>query len=174
MSQGVASARAERIAARVIRHALLTLLADGADHGYRLRRRLGALLGPVWKVNAGQVYRALDQLPQIKDSLIVNLEYPDGTDWMPLFVTLQEGAVCDEALVSAVKKILRQTYSPRHVPDDVIPVPDIPYTISGKKMETPVKKILQRKPLEKAFNKDSMKNPECMEFFMEFAKKYGR
>ncbi len=126
------------------------------------------------RIGTAEIYRALDQLPEIKDSLIVNIEYPDGSDWMPLFVTLQEGGVLDDALVQRVKQTLRKTYSPRHVPDEVVAVPDIPYTISGKKMETPVKKILQHKPLDKAYNKDSMKNPECMEFFKQFAKTSGR
>lgn len=126
------------------------------------------------RIGTAEIYRALDQLPQIKDSLIVNLEYPDGSDWMPLFVTLQDGVELDDELVKSIKQILRKTYSPRHVPDEVIPVPDIPYTISGKKMETPVKKILQNKPLDKAYNRDSMKNPECMDFFKSFSKQSGR
>jgi acetoacetyl-CoA synthetase len=126
------------------------------------------------RIGTAEIYRALDQLPQIRDSLIVNIEYPDGSDWMPLFVTLQEGVELDEVLVKSIKQILRQAYSPRHVPDEVVPVPDIPYTISGKKMETPVKKILQHKSLDKAYNRDSMKNPESMDFFKIYAEKFGR
>ena len=66
---------------------------------------------------------------------------------------------------------LKKEYTPRHVPDDIIEVPDIPYTISGKKMEAPVKKILLKMPFEKSINTDSMKNPKSVDFFVALAKK---
>lgn len=118
------------------------------------------------RIGTAEIYRALDQLPALKDTLIINLERPDGSDWMPLFVALNPGYSLDEALKNAIKTALRSAYSPRHVPDDILEIADVPYTISGKKMETPVKKILQRKPLDKAFNRDSMRNPEAMEYFI--------
>jgi acetoacetyl-CoA synthetase len=121
------------------------------------------------RIGTAEIYRAVDKIPEIRDSLIVNIERPDGSDWMPLFVALSPGAVLDDDLKNCIRKTLRTDYSPRHVPDEIIEVPDIPYTISGKKMETPVKKILQRKPLDKAYNSDSMKNPEAMAFFLEMA-----
>lgn len=121
------------------------------------------------RIGTAEIYRALDQIPEIKDSLIINLEKPDGTDWMPLFVLLNTGAKLDDTLAGKIKNALRTTYSPRHVPDTIIEVPDIPYTISGKKMETPVKKIFQKRPRDKAFNPDSMRNPGSMEFFLEMA-----
>lgn len=123
------------------------------------------------RIGTAEIYRALDKIPAIQDSLVINLERPDGSDWMPLFVTLAEGATLDDALIALVRKTLRSDYSPRHVPDAIFVVPKIPYTISGKKMETPVKKILQRKPLDKAYNRDSMKNPSAMDFFIAFADK---
>jgi acetoacetyl-CoA synthetase len=118
------------------------------------------------RIGTAEIYRALDQLPELRDTLIVNLERPDGSDWMPLFVALNAGFSLDEALKAKIKTSLRTAYSPRHVPDEILEIPDVPYTISGKKMETPVKKILQGKPLEKAFNRDSMRNPEAMEWFV--------
>ncbi|MBK6931116.1 MAG: acetoacetate--CoA ligase [Saprospirales bacterium] len=121
------------------------------------------------RIGTAEIYRALDTIPEIRDALIVNLEHPDGSDWMPLFVVLSPGSLLDEALKTRIRGALRNTYSPRHVPDAIIEAPDIPYTISGKKMETPVKKVLQRKPLDKAYNRDSMKNPEAMDFFLAFA-----
>ncbi|MBL7782217.1 MAG: acetoacetate--CoA ligase [Saprospiraceae bacterium] len=121
------------------------------------------------RIGTAEIYRALDAIPEIKDSLIINLEYADGTDWMPLFVTLAPGAVLDDSLKKRINTSLRTAYSPRHVPDTIIEIPDVPYTISGKKMETPVKKILQRKPLDKAYNRDSMRNPEAMAFFITMA-----
>ncbi|MBP6811783.1 MAG: acetoacetate--CoA ligase, partial [Saprospiraceae bacterium] len=121
------------------------------------------------RIGTAEIYRAIDQIPELKDALIINLEHEDGTDWMPLFVALNPGAVLDASLISRIKTALRTAYSPRHVPDAILEVSDIPYTISGKKMETPVKKVLQRKPLEKAFNRDSMRNPESMDFFIRLA-----
>lgn len=123
------------------------------------------------RIGTAEIYRALDKIPAIQDSLIINLERPDGSDWMPLFVTLVPGVALDDALIAEVRKTLRSDYSPRHVPDAIFAVPEIPYTISGKKMETPVKKILQRRPLDKAYNRDSMKNPTSMDFFIAFAEK---
>jgi acetoacetyl-CoA synthetase len=120
------------------------------------------------RIGTAEVYRALDQVPELRDCLIVNIEHADGTDWMPLFVALQPGHILSEDLKKRINSTLRQTYSPRHVPDAIIEVPDIPYTISGKKMETPVKKLLQGKPAEKAYSPDSMRNPEAMTFFMGF------
>ncbi len=123
------------------------------------------------RIGTAEIYRALDQIPEIRDALILNLEHPDGSDWMPLFVQLEPGTILDDALQQRIRNTLRTECSPRHVPDDIIAAPDIPYTISGKKMETPVKKILQKKPLDKAYNPDSMRNPEAMQFFIEWAKK---
>ncbi|MCC6459508.1 MAG: acetoacetate--CoA ligase [Saprospiraceae bacterium] len=121
------------------------------------------------RIGTAEIYRALDTLPDLRDTLIINIERPDGSDWMPLFVALAPGAELNETLKNTIRQTLRKAYSPRHVPDDIIKVPDIPYTISGKKMETPVKRILQQKPLDKAYNRDSMKNPEAMDFFIRFA-----
>jgi acetoacetyl-CoA synthetase len=121
------------------------------------------------RIGTAEIYRAIDNISEIRDSLIINIEYADGTDWMPLFIALAPGAILDESLKNRIRSTLRIAYSPRHVPDEILEVPDIPYTISGKKMETPVKKILQHKPVDKAFNRDSMKNPEVMAFFIALA-----
>lgn len=121
------------------------------------------------RIGTAEIYRALDQIPELRDTLIINLERPDGSDWMPLFVALNPGQTLTDALKTKIKTALRTAYSPRHVPDEILEIPDVPYTISGKKMETPVKKVLQKKPLDKAFNRDSMRNPEAMEWFIEMA-----
>lgn len=123
------------------------------------------------RIGTAEIYRAVDKVPEIRDSLIVNLELEGGQDYMPLFVVLNAGEKLTEDLKKRVNQILRTENSPRHVPDDIIECPEIPMTISGKKMEAPVKKILLGKPLEKAANLDSMKNPAALEFFVEFAKK---
>ncbi|MCB0518984.1 MAG: acetoacetate--CoA ligase [Lewinellaceae bacterium] len=126
------------------------------------------------RIGTAEIYQAMDHVPEIRDSLIVNLELEGGNDYMPLFVLLREGESLTDGLKKKIKQTLRTEYSPRHVPDDIIAVPDIPYTISGKKLEAPVKKILMGKPLEKAANVDSMKNPESLEFFVAFARQVGR
>lgn len=120
------------------------------------------------RIGTAEIYHSLNKIAEIADSLIVNLELPGGRHYMPLFIILPEGQELNDALRQKIKQQLRQDYSPRHVPDDIIPVPDIPYTISGKKMEAPVKKILMGIPLSKAANKDAMKNPSAMEFFKNF------
>jgi len=122
------------------------------------------------RIGTAEIYRPLSTMPEIADSLIVNLEYPDGTDFMPLFVKLVPDSSLSDDLVSRVKFILRTTYSPRHVPDQIIAVPDIPYTISGKKMEAPVKRILLGQTIEKAANLGAMRNPQALQFFVSFSK----
>ncbi len=118
------------------------------------------------RIGTAEIYRVIDTFPEIKDSLIVNLELPNGDHYMPLYVMMEPGKSLDEDLIKRVAGELRKQCSPRHVPDKVIAVPDIPYTISGKKMEAPVKKILLGIPIEKAANRDSMRNPEALLFFV--------
>lgn len=125
------------------------------------------------RIGTAEIYRSIDKIPKIKDSLIVNLELSGGRHYMPLFVLMQEGQVLTEEVKNSIKQQLRSDYSPRHVPDDIIEVKDIPYTISGKKMETPVKKILMGRPVEKSANEGAMKNPESLDFFVDFAKGIG-
>ncbi len=120
------------------------------------------------RIGTAEIYRALDKIPEVKDSIIVNIEMEGGGDYMPLFVLLQAGESMTEELKKRINHTLRSEYSPRHVPDEIITCPDIPYTISGKKMEAPVKKILMGKPLDKAANLDSMRNPESLAFFQQF------
>ena len=122
------------------------------------------------RIGTSEVYSAVESVSEVKDSLVVCTDEPGGEHYMPLFVQLREGVVLDDALQLKIKTALRQQYSPRHVPDAIFQIPEIPYTISGKKMETPVKKILMGTPLEKAATKDAMKNPESLLFFVAFVK----
>ena len=121
------------------------------------------------RIGTSEIYRSVNKIKEIKDSLIVNLELEGGQHYMPLFILMEEGNQLDENLVRRIKKQLRSDYSPRHVPDEIIVVPDIPYTISGKKLEAPVKKILMGIPVEKAANKGAMRNPEALDFFVNFS-----
>lgn len=126
------------------------------------------------RIGTAEIYRAVMKIPAIKDSLIVNLELSEGRHYMPLFVLMNEGEALTEEVMGRIKKQLKSDYSPRHIPDEIIEVQDIPYTISGKKLEAPVKKILMGYPVRKAANPDSMRNPESLDFFVDFARKISR
>ncbi len=122
------------------------------------------------RIGTSEIYRSLDHIQEIIDSLIVNIEKQDGDHYMPLFVMLKEGVILNDELKNRIKSQLRSDYSPRHVPDEIIQVADIPYTLSGKKMETPIKKILMGRPVEKCVNPDTMRNPSSIGYFVDLAK----
>ena len=121
------------------------------------------------RIGTAEIYRAVDSISEVKDALVIHIENTDGSDYMPLFVVMNEGFLLDIVVKNKIKNVLKMDFSPRHVPDEIIAVLDIPYTISGKKLETPVKKILQGVPLEKAANLGSMRNPQALDFFVAAA-----
>jgi len=121
------------------------------------------------RIGTSELYRAVEAVPEVTDSLVIDLEMLGRPSYMPLFVVLREGAVLDAALTLKIKDAIRSALSARQVPDDVIVVQAVPRTLNGKKMEVPVKKILLGTPLEKAANVDSVANPAALEFFVEFA-----
>ena len=120
------------------------------------------------RIGTAEIYRSLAALPEVEDSLIVNLDLPDGGFFMPLFVKLAPG-VAPTAVAEKIRDTLRREYTPRHVPDKIIPVPAIPVTITGKKMEVPVRRILQGVPPDEAANRSAMANPGALDFFIEYA-----
>ncbi len=122
------------------------------------------------RIGTSEVYSAVESVAEIKDSMVICTDEEGGEHYMPLFVVLREGFILDDALKAKIKAELRKQYSPRHVPDEIFQVAEIPYTISGKKMETPMKKILMGTPIEKAATKDAMKNPESLKFFLGFVR----
>jgi acetoacetyl-CoA synthetase len=89
---------------------------------------------------------------------------------MPLFVHLAPGAVLDEGLLKRIKQTIREQLSPRHVPDEVIEVPGVPHTLTGKRIEVPVKRLLQGASLEKAVNVGSVDNVELLRFYEDLAR----
>ncbi|QEC53110.1 acetoacetyl-CoA synthetase [Anseongella ginsenosidimutans] len=140
--------------------------------GVRLLGRSDATLNRQGvRIGTAEIYRAMDKVEEVRESLIVNLERPGNGDYMPLFVLLKEGVSLTDELRERIKRIIREEFSPRHVPDAIIAVPDIPFTISGKKMETPVKKILMGKPSAEAANRAAMRNPGSLDFYSDLAKK---
>ena len=126
------------------------------------------------RMGTSEIYRALHDITELKDSLIVNIELSGGRHYMPLFVLLKEGVVLTDDIMKNIKTTLRTTYTPRHVPDEIIAVPDIPYTISGKKMEAPIKKILMGLSSDSTLNKGAMRNPESIAFYEAFAAQMKR
>jgi acetoacetyl-CoA synthetase len=122
------------------------------------------------RMGTSEIYRVVEEFPEVLDSLVVDLEYLGRDSWMPLFVVLREGASLDDALAECIRQAIRTTLSARHVPNAVIAVDEIPRTLTGKKMELPVKKLLLGMPVEKAANPDAMANPDSLEFFKAFAR----
>ncbi len=121
------------------------------------------------RIGTAEIYRAVEQVDAVADSLIVCVELPGGNFFMPLFVKLKPGAMLDETLCKAINSKLRSDCSPRHVPDRIYAVDAVPYTLTGKKMEVPVRKLLLGLPLAKAASRDAMMNPEAIDWFVKFA-----
>lgn len=121
------------------------------------------------RIGTAEIYRAVEQLDAISDSLVVCCELSDGNFFMPLYVKLKSEFTLNDTLIESIKSKLIRDCSPRHVPDQIYVVPDIPYTLTGKKMEVPVRKILMGQPLEKAASRDAMLNPHSIDWFVNFA-----
>jgi acetoacetyl-CoA synthetase len=117
------------------------------------------------RIGTSEIYRAVEMEPSVADSLVVCYERADGSWYMPLFVVLKDGGDVTPDLQQRIAALIRERISPRFVPDDVIAVPGIPYTLSGKKMEQPVLRILTGTPAVEAASRDAMKNPELLKFF---------
>ncbi|MEU3356149.1 acetoacetate--CoA ligase [Streptomyces sp. NPDC037389] len=125
------------------------------------------------RMGSADIYEAVERLPEIRESLVIGVEQPDGGYWMPLFVHLAPGATLDDTLLAKIKSTIREQLSPRHVPDEVIEVPAVPHTLTGKRIEVPVKRLLQGTPLEKAVNPGSVDNAELLGFYERLARERG-
>ncbi|MGB6053957.1 MAG: acetoacetate--CoA ligase [Burkholderiaceae bacterium] len=121
------------------------------------------------RMGTSEIYRAVEEMPEVLDSLVVDLEYLGRESYMPLFVVLRDGVALDDALIARIKAGIRSALSARHVPNEVFAVPQIPRTASGKKMELPIKKLLLGMPVEKIANRDAMSNPDSLDYFVAFA-----
>jgi acetoacetyl-CoA synthetase len=125
------------------------------------------------RMGSSEIYRVVEDLPEVLDSLIIGMERPGGNYYMPLFVLLRPGVELDDALKGRIRDKIRSNLSPHHVPDDVFVIEEVPRTLNGKKLEVPVKKIFMGAAVEKAISVDSMSNPHSMQYFVEFAGKLG-
>jgi acetoacetyl-CoA synthetase len=122
------------------------------------------------RIGTAEIYRSLAQLVEIDDALIVNLDLPGGKFFMPLFVKLRDGRLLDESLSRRIATQLRRDYSPRHVPDKIYQVLDIPYTLTGKKLEVPIRRILMGADPDQAANRAALRNPSSLDYFIDYAK----
>jgi acetoacetyl-CoA synthetase len=117
------------------------------------------------RMGTAEIYRAVLAVDEVVDALVVDV----GT--MPLFVVLREGVELDDELVTRIRARVREDCSPRHVPDEVIQVQEVPRTLSGKVLELPVKRILQGAEPQKAASRDSLQNPAALDFFVSWSKR---
>jgi acetoacetyl-CoA synthetase len=122
------------------------------------------------RMGTAEIYRAVLAVDEVTDALVVDISR-EGEDWMPLFVVLRDGAELDDDLRRTIRTRIREDCSPRHVPDEIVAVKEVPRTLSGKVLELPVKRILMGTPPEKAASRDSLANPEALDFFVSWAER---
>jgi acetoacetyl-CoA synthetase len=120
------------------------------------------------RIGTAEIYRLLEQIPEVADSLVVCVERSDGSGFMPLFLQLRPKFALDSALRDTIRQKLRSEGSPRHVPDAIEQVEAIPYTLTGKKMEIPVRRILSGTAVELAASRDAMANPRALDDYVRY------
>jgi acetoacetyl-CoA synthetase len=124
------------------------------------------------RMGTSELYSAVEALPEVMDSMVVDLEYLGKESYMPLFVVLRPGTTLDDALKAKLNNAIKVALSPRFIPNEIFQVAEIPRTLSGKKQELPIKKLMLGQPLEKVVNKDAMANPTCLDWYVELAKQH--
>ncbi|MFF2083285.1 acetoacetate--CoA ligase [Nocardia sp. NPDC058176] len=126
------------------------------------------------RMGSAEIYQAVEQLPEITDSLVIGADQPDGGYWMPLFVVLTPGTTLTEDLATHIRSTVRTHTSPRHVPDEIIPAPGIPRTRTGKKLEVPIKRLLQGATSARAIDPNTVDDPTLLTWFTELAESRRR
>jgi len=122
------------------------------------------------RMGTSEIYRAVLDIDEVVDALVVDLPR-EGTDgWMPLFVVLREGTALSDDLVDSIRRRVREDCSPRHVPNEVRQIDEVPRTLSGKVLEVPVKRILTGTPVQDAASRESLANPASLDYFVELAR----
>ena len=124
------------------------------------------------RMGTSELYSAVEALPEVLDSMVVDLEYLGKESYMPLFVVLREGLTLDDALRHRIHEAIKTALSPRFIPNEVFQVAEIPRTLSGKKQELPIKKLMLGHPLEKVVNRDAMANPACLDWYVGLARQH--
>jgi acetoacetyl-CoA synthetase len=124
-------------------------------------------------MGTSEIYRAVLGVEGLRDALVVDIPKEGTEGWMPLFVVLDDGVELDDALIRKVATEIRGRCSPRHVPDVLVEIDEVPRTLSGKILEVPVKRILTGTAPERAASRDSLANPGSLDFFVEYAAELG-
>jgi acetoacetyl-CoA synthetase len=124
------------------------------------------------RMGTSELYSAVEALPEVLDSMVVDLEYLGRESYMPLFVALREGVTLDDAMKAKLNNAIKTALSPRFVPNDIFQVKEIPRTLTGKKQELPIKKLMLGQPIEKVVNIDAMANPGCLDWYVQLAKQH--
>ncbi|MBT2493715.1 acetoacetate--CoA ligase [Streptomyces sp. ISL-96] len=117
------------------------------------------------RLGSADIHDVVERLPEIAEALVIGAEESDGGYWMPLFVVLAAGVTLDQALRDRIREAIRTGASPRHVPDEILEVPAIPHTRTGKKLEVPVKRLLQGSLAEQVVNPASVDAPELIDYY---------
>jgi acetoacetyl-CoA synthetase len=121
------------------------------------------------RMGTSEIYRAAGAVDEVLDALVVDIPMAEGELRMILFVVLREGVTLDDELVAAIKRRIREDCSPRHVPNEVTQIAEVPRTLSGKVLEVPVKRILMGAPPAQAASRESLANPAALDYFVELA-----
>jgi acetoacetyl-CoA synthetase len=118
------------------------------------------------RMGTSEIYRAVMAVDDVVDALVVDIPR-EGSDWMPLFVVVREGASLSDELIAEIRRRIREDCSPRHVPDEIRQIDEVPRTLSGKALEVPVKRILMGTPADQAASRESLANPKALDYFVE-------
>ena len=125
------------------------------------------------RAGTSEVYSVVESIPEVADALVVDLEYPGGRSFMPLFVVLKRGVRLDDEIRKKIREKVIADLSPRLVPDDIVQIEEVPRTLNGKKVEVPVKRILMGVEPAEALSASSLKNPDAIEFFVDYRTRAG-
>jgi acetoacetyl-CoA synthetase len=118
------------------------------------------------RMGTSEIYRAVLWVDDVIDALVVDVPREGAEAWMPLFVVLREGQSLSDDLITDIRRRVREDCSPRHVPDEIRQIDEVPRTLSGKVLEVPVKRILMGTPVEQAASRESLANPEALDYFV--------
>ena len=123
------------------------------------------------RMGTSEIYRAVLTLDEIVDALVLDLPLPGTEGFMPLFVVLRDGATLDDELIARIRKRIREDCSPRHVPDLIEQIQEVPRTLSGKVLELPVKRILLGAHPDTTVSRDALATPQALEPFEQMARR---
>lgn len=143
---------------------------NGHGGGFVLGRSDAVLNRFGVRIGSAEIYRTMEGIAGVRDSLVICVEDGKGGFWMPLFVQMAPEQSLTPELKAEIVRRLRVERSPRHVPDEILAVPDIPFTLTGKKMEVPVRKLFLGLPVETVASRDAMRNPGALDWFVTLAR----